>query len=186
MITKVNKHHLDILIENETYELTQEQIQWLKNYVEGTWEYKNGVVNVTKGDVYFGGNKGVIIPIQFGKVRGNFDCSLCDFSSTKNFPKTIGKNLWVIGNKFTTFKSFLSLRIKGQLMCYDNPFILNNELFEDIAYFNLTKYAAIGWYDVLLKGLKQQIPIQFGVTDETIIEEIWQSYMNILQTGKNK
>lgn len=171
----MNKHKLDILIESEVKPLTKKQIKWLDKAVTGDWYYEDGVVNVN-GDVGFTDQKLTSIPVQFGKVTGFFACRNNKLTSLKGSPYKVGSSFSCYQNQLTSLE-YLPTAIGNFLYCDENPFILNDKLFEDIKRIDRNKIAA---YFEFMEQLKEQIPTQFGVTDQTIIEQIWQSYMNIL------
>lgn len=172
----MKKKHLDILIENEikSPELTEEQLQFLHGCIRGSYEYKDGVVNVD-GGVDFSSENLTSIPVQFGIVTGNFWSNNNKLISLKGFPYEVN-SFDCSQNQLTTLE-YAPTKINAYAYIMINPFILNNKLFEDLR--------KLGWknkidhFKDLMHILKQQIPIQFGVTDEDVIEEIWQSYINI-------
>lgn len=194
----MNKKKLDILIENEVNPLTQEQIKFLNGCTDGEWEYKDGFVNV-KGDVFLSHTDIEILPVQFGHVSGDFNCQNNELTTLKGCPYEVGHSFWCDSNQLTSFRG-CPPKINGDFGCTfnkfttldylpvisnfiyltPNPLILNDKLFNDLR--RIGGKEIIGEYERTMKDLKEQIPIQFGITDESIITEIWQSYMNILES----
>lgn len=175
----MNKQHLDILIENEaSLSLTNEQIEWLNSFVDGTWKYENGIVNV-KGDINLQNEQLITIPVQFGIVTGYFSCAINNLISLKGCPSDIGGHFHCYENKLTSLE-YMPSEIEGYIYCDSNPFILNDKLFRDLARID----GLVKIDDDLLNQLRNDIPFQFGITDKNVIKQIWQSYMDILE-GKN-
>lgn len=159
--------------------LTQEQNDWINKRVpRAKWHSENGVINID-GDFrlsyYEIDNK---LPVQFGKITGNFYCHNNSLLSFKGFPSEIGGNCWLHYNRFTSLDG-IPQNVGGTFCYFSNPFILNDKLFEDIK--RTGGHNKIDDYNILMQQLKNQIPIQFGVTDKNVIEEIWQSYMKIFE-----
>lgn len=139
------------LIDNLTVEIYQ-----LFNFcIEGKWECYNGKINVI-GNVDLSRQKLIQIPVKFGFVSGNFHCNANQLTSLKNCPH----------------------QVDGIFNCHDNPFILNDKLFEDLRQIGKNK---IGGYLALMNQLYMKVYDQFGVTSFTIANPIWESYKNILE-----
>lgn len=137
--------------------LTQQQIRWLNKFVHGSWKYENGVVNV-RGSVGLQVQNLTTIPVQFGEITGNFDCSNNRLTSLESLPKIV-----------------------RTIYCHNNPFELNDKLFEDLA--RIGGKNKVQNSNMLLSELYNQISIQFSITDKIVINEIWSSYMNILDNN---
>lgn len=178
----MNKHHLDILIESEVNEpkLTQSQIEWLNESIYGTWQYKNGVVNV-EGSLYAVSINLTSIPVQFGKVTGDFAVNNNSLTSLKGCPHTVGKGFYCWNNKLTSLE-YVPTKIGEKINCNGNQFILNDKLFEDLK--RIGGEEKIHFYDEFIQSLYDQISIQFGVTDKDIIDKIFMSYLDILEGNK--
>lgn len=177
----MNKQHFDILIENEVKhpELTKQQIKLLNERIDGIWEYKDGLVNVN-GSIWLTNYNFTKIPVKFGKVSDYFGCHSNELTTLRGCPSEVGGDFDCHSNKLVNL-DYAPTKIGGKFDCEDNPFQLNDKLFEYLARIDKNK---INEYNALMQELKNQIPIQFGITDKNVIKQIWQSYMNILE-GKN-
>lgn len=158
--------------------LSQEHIDLLDRCVDGGWKYENGVINV-KGNVYLTKRDLTLIPFQFGEVAVDFFCQDNNLVSLKGSPYKVGRCFFCYNNKLTSLK-YVPEIIGEKIDFYSNPFIFNDKLFEDIARLRKSRIS-IRDYDTFLNNIKQQISIQFGITDEYTIEDIWYSYIKILQ-----
>lgn len=161
--------------------LTEEQSILLNRGIRGSWppakiKYKDGLVNV-KGNINLGSENLTTIPFQFGYVTENFNCENNKLTSLKGCPYEVD-GFFCAFNNLTSLEYFPK-KVKGIISLDYNPYILNDKLFEDIKRikhdFNFQRY------DTFLLQLRSHIPIQFGVTDQSVIDEIWQSYMHILE-----
>lgn len=160
--------------------LTESQIKWLRSTMNksDSYEFKDGFVNVN-GGIWADGNdvreKLTAIPVQFGEVTGEFHVRHNELISLKGCPHTIGKAFTCYDNQLTTLDYFPQYFVHAEIGF--NPYVLNDKLFEDLMKLD-AKNTVNDWFS-LLAELKEQIPIQFGVTDENVIEEIWKSYEKI-------
>lgn len=59
---------------------------------------KDNSINV-QGDLYLRGYSFKKLPIKFNSISGNFDCSNNQLTSFENFPKEVGRSLYVNNNK---------------------------------------------------------------------------------------
>lgn len=178
----MKKHKLDILIENEVNGLTQDQIGSLNKCGYNSWKLIDDKVDFY-GDFWLEDKSLTQIPITFNYVEGTFDCRNCQLISLKGCPSVIGGNFNCYGNQLTSLE-YAPTKIHGTIWCDDNPFILNDKLFEYFAIIGGKQ--KIRDYTRTLKELKEKIRTQFGVRDQNIVEDIWQSYMNILEGKINE
>lgn len=162
-------------------ELTNDQSRWLIASVHRShkWQYENGVVNV-QGDVHCAVHYKNLFyshfPVQFGKVTGDFKCHGLNLESLKGCPTEIGGYFDCHNNKLTNL-DYAPLYVGGEFDCESNPFILNDKLFENIK--QMGGWGCIKDYS-LMTQLFDQIPIQFGITDPIAINEIWNSYKEMI------
>lgn len=183
------------------HNLTFEETELLKQTIQGKWEYIDGVVNVD-GSVWFGNSLLTKIPFKFGYVTKNFDISCNKLTSLKNSPSWVKGNFVCYNNqltslqyctqeingdfdfhknKITDLKHFPS-RVDGKISIGTNSLKLNNELFEMFA--RLNGEERITHFNYLSDELRQQIPIQFGITDQNVMDDIWASYLMIYHNWK--
>ena len=83
-------------------------------YQDNYEDYIGKCVNVT-GDVSISGLNLTEIPIKFGKVGGNFDCSHNKLKNLKNAPKKVGRGFRCEFNQLTSLKG--SPKIVGEEFC---------------------------------------------------------------------
>ena len=85
-------------------QLTKEQIEFLDVVVSGTWKLNsNGEVDV-KGWVGMQGMNLTEIPVKFGSVWGDFNCSKNHLTTLKNAPKSIvGGRFYCSNNQLTNY-----------------------------------------------------------------------------------
>ena len=84
--------HVKVFEEFRHVDLTPEQAKWLNSVVKGTWKLTSeGRVDVN-GSVNAAGRKDLkTFPVEFGKVTGNFYCSVCDSLTTlQGSPSEVG------------------------------------------------------------------------------------------------
>jgi len=87
---------------------------WIENYT-----IHDGVVDVN-GSVDLYGKGLDSIPIQFGHVRGDFDCSENELKSLEGSPHTVDRNFNCYDNELTNLVG-ITQDIGGRLYCWDNP-----------------------------------------------------------------
>lgn len=173
----MNKSKLDILIESEVESLTKQQINWLAKVVQGIYKYEDGVVNV-KGSVLIRNlQRCKILPVQFGIITGGFHCNLGELITLKGAPLEIEDSFWCDNNELTNL-DYMPKLVNWAIRISGNPFALNDKLFEDIK--RIGGKRKIYDFDELMRELRDDIPRQFGILDEKVIEQIWKSYMDIL------
>jgi hypothetical protein len=100
--------------------LTDRQYKSLKNWVTGTFDVdENGLVNVT-GDVFFSYHSlPKNLPISFGIVTGNFDCSHNNLTSLVGAPKEVGGSFNCVYNRFVSLRG-APLKVGGDFRCSNN------------------------------------------------------------------
>ena len=102
-------------------ELTPEQIEWLDNCTDGTWQ-----LNPTTGEVDVDGDfncdgqglsdfKGV----RFGVVRGFFNCSHNQLTSLEGAPRKVGEGFYCGYNQLTTLEG-APREVRLVFLCYKN------------------------------------------------------------------
>ena len=118
--------------------LKQEIIDWLDKMNIKNYSLRDDLVDV-EGSVNLYGRKLKVIPVQFGIVKGDFDCSYNNLKSLEGSPKTVGGNFNCWGNNLESLdgcpktvwgyfdcsnNNLESLKylpeIKGELHCDDN------------------------------------------------------------------
>ena len=92
----------------------------LEDYFEinGTYELKDGVCNV-KGSVNLI-KRVEKLPVKFGIVTGDFNCSYNNLTDLKNSPKVIDYDFYCESNKIKTLENFKS-QFEGHFYCDPNP-----------------------------------------------------------------
>ena len=101
-------------------ELTKEQIKFLDEVVSGTWKLNsNGEVDV-KGWVGMQGMNLTEIPVKFGSVWGDFNCSMNQLISLKNSPTSVGGNFYCYFNNLTSLEGSPSSVGGGWFDCSRN------------------------------------------------------------------
>jgi len=93
------------------------------------------------GDVEIIGESLTLLPLNFNKVSGNFNCSINDLISLKGCPKYIDGNFYCYCNQLTTFEYFpISIGQDGDFVFSNNPvFCFRNYIenqFDKIEIFN--------------------------------------------------
>ena len=102
-------------------EHTPEQIEWLDNCTDGTWQ-----LNPTTGEVDVDGDfncdgqglsdfKGV----RFGVVRGFFNCSHNQLTSLEGAPRKVGEGFYCGYNQLTTLEG-APREVRLVFLCYKN------------------------------------------------------------------
>lgn len=188
-------------------QLTQEQIDFVNAVARGRnnrgrsitykWSVVDGKVNVF-GDVRIDGTNITHFPVQFNTISGLVSITSTDLADLTGLPNKLFSDLVVSNNQLTSLRGCPSI-IKGAFYCNDNnltnlsnfpsvkggayisnnPFQLNDKLFEDLKEIN--SRVKIAGYKQILQSLKAQIPIQFGIDKPRIINQIWKSYTDILE-----
>ncbi len=102
-------------------ELTPEQIEWLDECTQGTWQLNSttGLVDV-EGDFNcrrqdLSDFKGV----RFGEVKKCFDCSYNQLSSLKGAPQKVGEHFWCQNNGLTSLEG-APREVGGDFHCDNN------------------------------------------------------------------
>jgi hypothetical protein len=99
--------------------LTEEQKLFLDKHVYSSWsENDQGLINVD-GNVYFVNQGYETIPVKFGSVSGDFNCSYNQLTSLEGAPKNVGGYFWCSGNQLTSLKGAPE-SIGGNFWCYNN------------------------------------------------------------------
>ena len=94
------------------------------NWIKGTYEIINGIYNV-QGDVkvqHLDKLNLTELPIKFGHVSGNFDCSNNKLTSLKNCPKKIGNTFLCAFNDVRSLK-YCPQEIGNDFNCSNNELI---------------------------------------------------------------
>ena len=95
--------------------LTAKQRAYLDDVTSGATSYINGVIDVD-GNVKL--TKG-FMGLKFGKVTGNFDCSLCALTSLKGSPEIVNGAFNCSNNKLTNLEGSPK-RVGGNFYCLFN------------------------------------------------------------------
>jgi len=133
----------------------------LEDVIEGTWEEKDGLINVN-GSVYLDNKNLTKIPWNFGTVTGDFWCDNNQLTTLEGCPKKIGFNFYCYHNKLTTLK-YYPKEVVGYFYCHNNPDLdIYNIPFD---YVEDPKEKTIPLNDYEKKKLKE-------ITDGTIINKL--------------
>lgn len=89
--------------------------------IDGTYTVENGEINVV-GNVKLRGL--AQIPIKFGTVDGDFNCSFCGLTTLSNLPHTITGSLLAAHNKFIDLTG-CSKNIGENIIMNSNKFLMN-------------------------------------------------------------
>jgi hypothetical protein len=103
--------------------MTHKEIEkWLDQYGIKNYTIRpDGVVDVNEG-IYLGGFSISILPIQFGRVVGRFDCAHSQLSSFKGFPETIDGDFFCHDTQIKSFSGVDKVigQINGLFTCDDD------------------------------------------------------------------
>ncbi len=129
-------------------ELTEEQKYFLDSVCGGNrknWKLQsNGKVNV-KGNVTMYDMDLEEIPIKFGRVEVNFDCSYNKLTTLKNCPDYVGGYFWTFNNNIQTLEYYpKKVGVKFQISY--NPIIKNLEDVYKDKKFRL--WGVLDWTDI--------------------------------------
>ena len=97
--------------------LKQEIIDWLDKMGIENYSLRDNLIDV-EGSVYLFNRKLKVIPVQFGIVKGFFDCSDNNLKSLEGSPETVGGNFYCFRNNLESLKYLPD--IKGELICDDH------------------------------------------------------------------
>lgn len=99
--------------------LTKEQIDFIEDCINGTWEYVNGVVNVN-GSFYCSGiNLTDFKGIQFGKITESFACTDNKLTKLIGAPTEVGINFKCGENQLTSLLNGPT-KVGGDYVCNNN------------------------------------------------------------------
>ena len=90
----------------------------LEDIIDGTWEIKDGLVNVD-GDVEMYDTKFQEIPFVFGRVTGYFYCSSNKLTTLKGAPNYVSGDFYCSSNKLTSLKGAPEI-VGGDFYCDNN------------------------------------------------------------------
>jgi RNA binding exosome subunit len=108
----------------------------LNKTVEGTYTIQSdGTVDVN-GDVNISGMYLAKMPVKFGKITGNFDCSYNKFTNLIGAPESVGGDFYCNNNQLTSLKGSPK-SVEGKFDCtqnklktlLDGPELVNNSFF---------------------------------------------------------
>ena len=102
--------------------------QLLDTCISSNYYFNGNGECCTTGSVKLRGKQLTKIPVKFGKVKGNFDCSDNQLTSLENAPSEVGGNFYCSGNLLTTLD--FTTKIKGDLYCSGNIGLPYKELFK--------------------------------------------------------
>lgn len=101
------------------FEIQNKTKAWLdKMAVENYTINSDGTIDVD-GNVVILRKNMRMIPVQFGEVSGNFDCSLSHLTSLKGSPKTVGGDFFCTNNELTSLEG-APREVGKDFLCYQN------------------------------------------------------------------
>ena len=101
--------------------LTPEQIEWLDQCTDGTWQLNpsTGEVDVDGDFNCVGQGLSDLKGVRFGKVEGNFSCEDNQLTSLEGAPREVGGNFSCRNNQLTTLEG-APQKVEGNFSCRDN------------------------------------------------------------------
>ena len=102
--------------------LTPEQIEWLDQCTDGTWQLNpsTGEVDVDGDFNCVGQGLSDLKGVRFGKVEGNFSCEDNQLTSLEGAPREVGGNFSCRNNQLTTLEG-APQKVGGGFDCDNNP-----------------------------------------------------------------
>jgi len=137
-------------------QLTKEQIKFLNEVVKGTWTLNS--VDV-EGNVIMIVMNLVKIPVKFGKVTRNFNCSNNLLTSLEFSPSKVGGSFDCSYNNLTSLEGCPDY-VGGYFYCYNNPL---KDYFKNIKEEDFKLWGAFVWswvikeYPFLIKIAKNYV-----------------------------
>lgn len=92
--------------------------KWLHKMYIDSYDIHDDLTVDVNGDVFLKGNI-KYIPIQFGTVKGKFDCSGLGLITLKGCPKILNSSFLCKNNKLTSLK-YAPQKVKGYFNCSQN------------------------------------------------------------------
>lgn len=90
----------------------------LEEWITGTYTVSEGGIIDVSGDVWTDGSFDEL-PVTFGTVSGDFNCSANDLQSLKGCPKTVGGSFNCTENDLSTLEGGPQT-VKGNYICSDS------------------------------------------------------------------
>lgn len=115
--------------EHKFYQTYEQVEKWLKKHNIVAYEIKEDLVVDIHNNVSLDLQKIKYLPIQFGKVHGDFSAVATGLESLKGFPHELTANLWITDNNLTS-ESLKDAPVIIGLDCYlfGNPITSLKEL----------------------------------------------------------
>ena len=98
--------------------LKREIIDWLDKMEIENYSLRDDLVDV-EGDVDLSGRNLEVIPVQFGIVKGHFNCWDNKLESLEGSPKTVGGHFSCFGNKLESLEGCPEI-VESDFYCYEN------------------------------------------------------------------
>ena len=99
---------------------TKEEVQnWLDSMRIKNYTINNDLTVDVKSDVKLTGSGLTNIPVQFGIISGNFNCSINKLTTLEGCPKEVKGNFWCNNNNLTTLEGGPK-EVKGSFDCTKN------------------------------------------------------------------
>jgi hypothetical protein len=134
-----------------------------KRYGITNYTIDNGLVNVN-GNVYLKGYVLYELPVRFGIVTGDFNCSNNNLTTLKGSPKEVHGDFWCNYNNLTSLEGAPDL-IGGKFKCYN---VKVNSIFQSDDPGLIPMFNAIFMDGVDL----EKIEYWFGIRNKPLTEDI--------------
>ena len=153
-----------------TNKLTPEQEEFLDDSCDGpanwTIDQNTGLVDVL-GGIFMRYNSQTQLPVEFGVVQGNFDCSNNNLLTLKGCPKVVTGRFECQANNLTSLE-YCPESIDGGIRCGFNPFVPTKELFQTLAKHDVLDR------DIVMAQLKLGFHRHYGLTKgNPLIKALW-------------
>ncbi len=101
--------------------LTQEQIEWLDQCTDGTWQLNSRTGLVYVNGSFDSGEQGLsdLRGVRFGKVEGNFDCENNQLTTLEGAPQKVEGDFSCSNNRLTTLEG-APQEVECDFYCSDN------------------------------------------------------------------
>ena len=144
--------------ENDTRELTPEQVEWLDKCTKGTWQVnpQTGLVDV-EGDFDCTHNLTDFNGVQFGVVGGDFGCSWNSLTSLKGAPQKVGGDFNCHNNQLTSLKG-APQEVGGYFWCHNNQLTSLEGAPQEVGgdfgcdAFETKDWSKKGWLEIMKEG----------------------------------
>lgn len=158
---------------------TKSEIEnWLNKYRINNYKIQADLTVNVNGDVNLTNQKLKEIPVKFGKVKGNFDCSKNHLKNLDFAPEIVNGNFYCSYNRLVSLENCPKI-IQGNFYCYSN-----NILKIGLTYFNSETSGIIasdfGSNEIFLNEVKKQKSLK----EKTELENTLNTYENIQSNKK--